>query len=1110
MTALDASHDDDLLAQVGGDQGSQIHPRGGALAVPEPPPPPVVLTEGGVRGPFSNTIWDGYALGDLLGVGGMGAVYRAAQLATGRVVAFKVLNDAGHEDPHQRARFANEVLAAARIDSPQVVRVYDSGTHHGRMWLAMECIHGRTLAEEQRIRAVAGRRFTPAEVVDLALQAARGLAAAHALRLVHRDIKPGNLLLTDDGTLKIVDFGLVRLLDGLTMTRTGTVLGTPLYLPPEQGRGLTTDTSGDIYSLGVVLYELLTMRAPFLGETSDALIFQHNYAEPPLPSELNPAVSQDLQAVCLKCLMKDPTRRFADGTALVADLERVRAGLAPTSAVFPGGRPLTGADEALHRLAGWRRRWWPIAASMLVMSVAIAGWWWLDARRDEADDLRGRLAPLTLVGPISATAAADIDRLASLAGDEDPLVVQGRSRLVRVAELTAGLAALERTPDPDRAAVAKMDAGVTALSELVGIDGDPRLARWRGWAASLAPRIERLRERLAPRLRGQDLYSAALRAEVAEELEVFFRLAADNDPDRRAWQALVQRTHALIAEDQHTLERLDVPTPLRALEMEPLRQALDRLDRLAPDTAARIAWRRRLGTEEAELAAAKAVLEWLAGPEQALRAGTRADLVVALDYLGARDALTIDEERRWRTRLAANAIEMAALQARLAFLDAPRSLPAGTGELLARYEDLAGFQDPQVVAWRRRYEEIRTLQNRLSQLDAPATPTEQAPADLERLAALVGADDPQVAAWRHKLTTIAALREQLAPVFASPGDLPAAVDTVLANLMPLVGENDPDLRRWIARRDEQRHLAATLDAWEQQAILPVEQVAAARHALARYHALAGADARSARAARRLAALLGPQRPGWASAAGHDRYGPWIELNLHGAQQRLRWLPSLTFTLGSPPDEPGRKGDEAAVQIHLRHGRWVADRECTQALWATVMGTTPARRQDPRLPVESISANEAEAFCVRLATLLPGCAARLPTEAEWEAAMRVGSSGPWGAIDPAQIEVAVVHLVPGISGPRLPGSGVANPIGLYDGPGNVWEWCAGAYGPPPVGILVEDPSPLPGNQRVARGGSWGDPLSACRLANRLALDGVVRSAYLGFRFVVDPLDAEVAP
>ncbi|MCK6491688.1 MAG: formylglycine-generating enzyme family protein [Planctomycetes bacterium] len=167
-----------------------------------------------------------------------------------------------------------------------------------------------------------------------------------------------------------------------------------------------------------------------------------------------------------------------------------------------------------------------------------------------------------------------------------------------------------------------------------------------------------------------------------------------------------------------------------------------------------------------------------------------------------------------------------------------------------------------------------------------------------------------------------------------------------------------------------------------------------------------------------------------------------------------------------------------------------------------MGAVPSRSRDPLLPVESLTAADAEAFCARLGALLPGCAARLPGEAEWELAMRAGAAGPFGSIPPAQASAAIAHHGLGLADPRPAGSGPPNPIGLRDGPGNLWEWCAGAYGPQPTGSPAVDPRPADGPLRVARGGSWGDGLLSSRLARRLALPATARSCYLGFRFVVE--------
>jgi hypothetical protein len=451
------------------------------------PPAAPVLTPDGRHGELSGQEWESFAIGDLLGEGGMGAVYRARQRPLGRVVALKVLAAGACADPERRRRFADEARAAGLVQHPQVVAVHASGEHQDRPWLAMELLPGGSLAEQLARQRAAGAPFTPFAAVDCALQAARGLAAAHAAGLVHRDLKPGNLLLAHDGTVKVADFGLARFLDGGGRTLAGAVLGTPQYMAPEQGRGLPATAASDLYALGCVLYELLTLRPPFDGATPEALALQHNYREPALPRAYNPDVPADLEAVCMKCLQKDPAARFADAAALIGDLERLRAGLAPLSALFPPGQLGTGAEEALRRLAG-RRRLWPWALALLALAGAgAAGWWWWDARKADERAVRDRLAALALAAPAPATADADLARLAHLAGGEDPQVRQGRERLAALARLRSGLAALEgREAAPEERAEAA--ALLDALTQASG-GGDPLLASWRA-------RLERITDEI--------------------------------------------------------------------------------------------------------------------------------------------------------------------------------------------------------------------------------------------------------------------------------------------------------------------------------------------------------------------------------------------------------------------------------------------------------------------------------------------------------------------------------------------------------------------------------------------------------------------------------------
>ena len=281
-------------------------------------------------GTHHNQIWGDFQLGDLLGRGGMGAVYRGRQISLDRPVAIKVLPSHLSENENFRSRFQLEAKAVAQISSPHVVAVYFAGIHDGHHYFAMEYVEGKDLS----VRLRDGFKPTHKEALDLVLQAGRGLSAAGELGIVHRDIKPGNMMVTKKGTVKLMDFGLVRVAraeeTGLTMA--GTIMGTVSYFSPEQGRGERCDSRTDIYALGVVFYELLTGRLPFTGGDATSVIYQHIHQDPKPPKLIDPSIPEGYQAVVLKCLQKEPDNRYQTAADLVKDLEALASGLEPVTA----------------------------------------------------------------------------------------------------------------------------------------------------------------------------------------------------------------------------------------------------------------------------------------------------------------------------------------------------------------------------------------------------------------------------------------------------------------------------------------------------------------------------------------------------------------------------------------------------------------------------------------------------------------------------------------------------------------------------------------------------------------------------------------------------------
>jgi eukaryotic-like serine/threonine-protein kinase len=302
----------------------------------------------------------GYEVQAMLGRGGMGVVYKARHLRLNRIVALKMLLTGAYAGPRERARFQREAEAVANLRHPSIVQVYDVGDHDGCPYFTMELLEGGSLAQ-----SLAGTPQPVQQAATLLITLAEAVQVAHQAGIVHRDLKPANLLLTAEGTPKVADFGLARHFDGgPALTASGARVGTPSYMAPEQvtGKAGAIGPATDIYALGAMLYEMLTGRPPFRGETAADTERQVVRDEPVSPSRLNTKVPRDLETICLKCLSKEPQRRYASAAALADDLRR-----------FGEGRQIQA------RPVGWVERSWrwgrrnPTAAALLATALALVG-----------------------------------------------------------------------------------------------------------------------------------------------------------------------------------------------------------------------------------------------------------------------------------------------------------------------------------------------------------------------------------------------------------------------------------------------------------------------------------------------------------------------------------------------------------------------------------------------------------------------------------------------------------------------------------------------------------------------------------------------------------------
>ncbi|MCP5527367.1 MAG: protein kinase [Verrucomicrobiales bacterium] len=438
---------------------------------------------------------DGYELLEELGRGGMGVVHRARQLAPPRLVALKLLDvgPAGRAEAFRR--FERESHLIAGLEHPNIVRLYGVGEASGHPYFALELVDGESL------ETLARRGPLPVgQAVRLLTGIAGAVAHAHARRVIHRDLKPANVLIDTQGEPRVTDFGVARRLDtDASLTLTGQVLGTPGYLAPEQLRGdqAPAAPTADVYSLGAILYRLLTGRPPFLAENVEAMLLQVSQEEPVPVRRLNPSVPRDLEAICLKCLEKDPARRYPEAGALAEDLGRFRE-----------GRPVRARPETTLRRWVRRCRRRPLATALagaLTLSVALGAvgvlhqWRAAEEARRETQSINVDL--VRLVDRLRLERAEELvnrgetpDALAELARllREQPAHAIAAARTLDLLSRTelalpagpplpcTNVEAAVLSPDGRRLAVASWDGFAQIWDLATGSPATPRLAHEKG------------------------------------------------------------------------------------------------------------------------------------------------------------------------------------------------------------------------------------------------------------------------------------------------------------------------------------------------------------------------------------------------------------------------------------------------------------------------------------------------------------------------------------------------------------------------------------------------------------------------------------------------------
>jgi serine/threonine protein kinase len=391
-----------------------------------------------------------YELGELLGRGGMAEVRKGTDVRLGRVVAVKRLRTDLASDPTFQARFRREAQSSASLNHPAIVSVYDTGEERAtdgsdvpQPYIVMEYVAGRTLREILR----EGRKILPERALEITSGVLAALDYSHRAGIVHRDIKPANVMLTPSGDVKVMDFGIARAVADAssTMTQTAAVIGTAQYLSPEQARGETVDSRSDVYSTGCLLYELLTGRPPFVGESPVSVAYQHVREQAAPPSTLDPELSPEIDAIVMKSLTKDVDQRYQSASAMRADIERCLAGQPVVAPAVPVDTDeFASAEDATSLFTGMpageegeRKRRWPMILTVigilaLLVLAAILGQLLFNSSPEEKtvpqlvnmsqQQAESRLKEVGLsLGQVSKEASEDVPKGRVIAQDPDAM-----------------------------------------------------------------------------------------------------------------------------------------------------------------------------------------------------------------------------------------------------------------------------------------------------------------------------------------------------------------------------------------------------------------------------------------------------------------------------------------------------------------------------------------------------------------------------------------------------------------------------------------------------------------------------------------------------------------
>ena len=1032
---------------------------------------------------------------DLLGRGGMGAVYKARQPSLDRLVAVKVLPRAFARDASFVERFTREARDAAAVVHPNIIPIYDVGQDKGFQFIAMEFVEGESLADTLKREGP----LAPDRALDLFRQVTAALAKAHAAGVVHRDIKPANILVTPDGHAKVADFGLAkRTGTDVSVTHTGAMMGTPLYFPPEAGRGERYDARSDLYSLGATFYHLLAGKPPFTGAGSIELALKHSQdAVPPL-KQAAPAAPAALCGIIHKLLQKKADDRFQSAADLLEAIDRVaqspagagtgtrpyKAGAA-TEDVGAGPRACPLPGEHAHPSLGERRAAKAhahkkliliggAAALVLVLILVLA--------------LRPGPSPQSAIRiPHSATPSSPAP------GTQHP----APSSSVPPTPPT-------QHPTPPRPK-ATSPAWEIALNE-ADTKAKPLLADQRyGEAIALYEALGKLFD------------DQLLKIRVAETLDGLQKQAdtACREAQRRSQQLLADRKFDdARAALKPIIERYGV-----AWKADQAKKALEEIDAAEKAVAAKPAEpkeapkedeaaRKKAEEQEKQRQAEAARRDALAQAEAAY--AEQSEKVWALfrerNYAEA-DKLLANLPKVANLREAMDADLEAAKLLKGFWAAVERSLAAKKGRFIAfggAGGSIAEVKDGQVILRSGRAQATLSI-HKLTAKQALAYCELQHDERSSLMKAVV-------------LLADGTALDEAAAALGKAGDQPlVAIYKERVDALKRAAAEAAAQKDWLRIEEEAK---GKLDPAEAARLTKSLGEFAKAHGETKFYKGLG-EKLAALKTRIEDSLVFTEWPFDEKEAKRrqkttaDARGVKVEQEIEiakGVKMTFVLIPAGEFLMGSPPTTSpeklaaaygGKPEDHESEfpqhRVKISRPFWMAKHEVTQEQWMALFATNPSRFKDkPKNPVEQVDWNQASGFAKELSEKLKKTF-RLPTEAEWEYACRAGTATEfYFGNDAAKIPDFGWQ---GVSPTAPVGLKKPNAWGLFDMAGNVWEWVEDWHGKYEAGAHTDPKGAPAGGRRVLRGGSWFSSPRSLRSACRDALAPGYRDDSHGFRVVL---------